>query len=351
MERLNSAIAGGAARLAVDGGTCEPLEEGLAAADGTGFYPVVGGVPHLVPARRIVQGESATVSQPRAERELAKGWAARWADLSLRWDELGPPERPAKEDTEFLERLVAEACAAAGVVGPRVLMLGVTPETATMRWPSGTRLLALDFCDEMIRRVWPARASPPGGPVLADWLSMPVADGSYDLVVGDGVLTPTRYPDGCATLLRQARRVLRDRGVLALRFFTRPEAPEPVERVFARLRAGEFRSLDAMKWRLVASLHDDATGDVRMGDVWDAWEANVPEPAALMRSLGFPDRAPRIFEGLRGVEARATFPTLAEVRALLAREFQEVRCMWPRYEDGERYPTMLLWPKEAAPSC
>jgi len=343
--RLNSELADRVARCAPGGRGCEPLEDGLAAADGTTFYRIARGVPHLIPAMRIVRTGLAASEPGTWASAVSDPWADRWAELSLRWDEMGPPVRPAHEDTEILERLASEALEAAGGVARRALMLGVTPEIAVMRWPAGARLLALDSSEAMIRNVWPARAVPHGVAALADWLAMPLHDGSYDLVVGDGSLSVPRFPEGCAALVREVRRVLRDGGVLALRMFTRPEAREPVEAVFAALRAGRIGTLDAVKWRLVMALHGDTAAGVRMGDVWDAWEANVPDAPALMRSLGWPESAHRILQGLSGLEARITFPTLPEVRALLADEFEEARCEFPGYEDGQRYPTMLLRPR------
>ncbi len=342
LDRLNREVAEGTRARADGARVPAPLECALVAVGAASAYPVVGGVPILLPGARIVRAGSAVPQGPAAPSCAEEPWAGRWEDLSRRWDDLRPPVRPAPADTAILERVAGEQCGAGGGRTRRALLLGVTPETATMRWPEGFRLLAIDSSEAMVRHVWPARDVAHGAAALADWLAMPLRDGSYDLVVGDGSLSLPRYPDGCAATVREIRRVLSERGVLAMRMFTRPDASEPVEVIFADLAAGRIGTLDAAKWRLVMALHADTATGARMGDVWEAWAAHVPDPAALMRSLGWPEDAPRIFEGLHGLDARATFPTLAEVRALLAEGFREVGCLRPGYADGDQYPTMVF---------
>ena len=55
------------------------------------------------------------------------------------WNLLGPPLRPSRDDVAILEGVVQSLHTA-----PRVLLLGVTPELATLAWPAGTELVAVD---------------------------------------------------------------------------------------------------------------------------------------------------------------------------------------------------------------
>ncbi len=340
LRELNRAIERGGAALASGAERPEPLEAGLAAADGVSFYRVENGVPALVPAERIVVGGSAPAA---IAPTLADGaWAAYWEALAPRWNDLRPPRRPAPEDTALLETAVAGVTAAAGRSGPRALLLGVTPEIATMRWPSRTRLLALDASAPMIRHVWPAPKVPTAAVVRANWAAMPVRDGACDVVVGDASVAAQPYPDGFSMVAGEIRRVLRPGGVLATRAFTRPERRESIETIFADLRAGRVATLDAVRWRLCAALHGDRASGIAMGTIWDAWAANVPDPRGLMRDLGWPEDAARVMENLRGGKAVLVFPTLSELRASLAGMFDEIACEVPAYEDGERYPTLVV---------
>ena len=93
------------------------------------------------------------------------------------------------------------------------------------------------------------------------------------------------------------------------------------------------------------ALHRDLRSGTRLGDVWDAWNAHVPDPEALTASLGWAPDAARIIESYRGMETRISFPTVREVRDALSDDFQQIACHVPGYEDGVRYPTVLFRPK------
>jgi SAM-dependent methyltransferase len=248
-----------------------------------------------------------------------------------------------------MQRLVAESAAPAHRRGPRALMLGVTPEIATMRWPAGTRLLALDASEGMIRNVWPA-AEVSGAAALADWAAMPVRDGAYDLAIADAFLTSVPYPDGFKVVVAELRRVLKDDGTFVMREFARPEDREPLDTVFADLREGRMADLGAFIWRLAMALHGDLAAGVRLGDVWDAWQARVPEPEQLMRSLGWPLEPLRQLPPYRGHEGRMWFPTLDEAREVFSRGFEQVECHVPAYAGGDRYPTVVFKPRNPASS-
>ncbi len=340
LAELNAAAARSRARYAGGAAVAEPLQAGLVTADGASFYRVQDGVPVLLPQERIVASDAAPAAVAGTPPD--DPWSGYWENVAAHWDDLRPPRRPAPEDTALLERMVGEALAGAERPAPRALLLGVTPEVATMSWPAGTRLLALDTSVAMIRHVWRAPRVPAAAVVRGDWAAMPVRDGVCDVVVGDASVAAQPYPDSFFAVAGEVRRVLRAGGVLATRAFTRPERREPVAAIFADLRAGRVGTLDAVRWRLGAALHGDRAAGVTMGEIWEAWAANVPDPHGLMRSLGWPPDAVRVMENLRGGKAVLTFPTLTELRESLAGTFEEIACESPAYEDGDRYPTLVL---------
>jgi hypothetical protein len=98
------------------------------------------------------------------------------------------------------------------------------------------------------------------------------------------------------------------------------------------------------KWRLAMALHGGLEEGVRLADIWDAWHAAVPRPDELARRLGWPLPEILTMDDFRNVQARYTFPTLAEVRAFAAARFEERGCHFPEYELGERCPTLVLRP-------
>lgn len=268
-----------------------------------------------------------------------------WDRHAVQWDEVGPPLRPCRQDIDLLQRFVADHCAGRNGALPRAILLGVTPEIARMRWPAGTRLLALDFNRGMIGNLWPDRPASRASALCGDWTRMPIGNETCDVAASDCCYSSLRYPEGYTALTRELRRVLRSDGVFALRSFLRPSAPEPLEAVFADLRAGRIGNFHVFKWRLAMALHADLTAGVRLADIWDAWHEACPDPAALARTLGWPLSALRTIDAYRGLATCYTFPTAEELRAVLSAHFSETACVYATYELGERCPTFLFVPR------
>ncbi len=346
LEELNGSIAQGRTGYADGALVGDALESGLITADGAAVYGIREGVPLLLPALRIIP--SRDIASPPADSSAAvrsETYDDRWEGLSRYWHIVQPPQRPAREDIDVLQRLVAESASLAQSPLPRVLMLGVTPEIATIGWPAGTQLLALDSSPGMIRNVWPAREVPAGVASLADWGAMPVRDAAYDFAVGDGFLTSVPYPDGFRAVVNELRRVLKDTGTFVMREFARPETREPLDTIFRDLREGRIVDFGSFTWRLAMAMHGDLESGCLIGEVCDAWHDNVPDSAEFTTSLGWPADALGWLEPYRGTQARMWFPTTDEVRAVFSRDFEQVECLFPGYTDGERYPTAVFKPR------
>ena len=267
-----------------------------------------------------------------------------WNELAQRWRWVGPPLRPCAEDVRAAEGAVRRWHEAAGGMPPDALLLGVTPEIATMRWPAGTRLVGVDHSWAMIRAVWPG--APLGFPaVCAEWYQLPLRDGSRDVVIGDGSFSALKSAHEYGPMAQAARRVMRREAVFVIRFFVRPDAPEPPAAVFEDLRRGRIGSFHVFKWRLVMSLQEDPGEGVALGRVWDAWRAAGPEPEQLARRTGWPLESVLTMEAYRGAATRYSFPTLAEARSAVAEAFEETGCVYPTYELGERCPTLIFRPR------
>ena len=74
-----------------------------------------------------------------------------------------------------------------GTRGPNVVVLGVTPELCRLSAGSRGRFTAIDKSADMIRSNWRAADYPNGSVICADWLNMPCAPASVDLVFGDAI--------------------------------------------------------------------------------------------------------------------------------------------------------------------
>lgn len=261
-----------------------------------------------------------------------------WERHARTWQHFGSPLRPCAEDVNWMEQ-------ALHAIQPGVrqaILLGVTPELAHMRWPAACQVLAVDQNAEMIRRQWQSQPPANGQVLCGDWQHMPLADGSVDAIVGDGVLVFFAQPDGVRPLLDEFRRLLSPHGRWLLRVFVCPEQRESLEQVHAALSNGQIGSFHAYKWRLAMALQPSLATGVRPADVWRAWRQWVPSAAALSAATGWPLAEIDTIEAYRDSPATYYFPTLAELRQLLRSDFEILDLHIPSYELGERCPLLAL---------
>lgn len=258
--------------------------------------------------------------------------------IAARWSHLGPPLRPAPDDTAALQRVVDGLDASA-----RAVVLGLTPEIIGCDWPIDVRLSAVDHSPKMIAALWPPERGPANAEVIqADWCAMPIASGSVDLVAGDGCYVLLPHPDGYENLTREVWRVLRPGGRFAIRVFMRPDRPESIADIAHTLAAGKVGSVHALKLRLLAALHGTSGAGTRLDDVGQAWKSLPPSPGALAGVRGWTAEEIIGIESYRGMDARYFLPTLAEFRQSTAPYFDELECSFGSHELGDRCPTFTF---------
>jgi SAM-dependent methyltransferase len=267
-----------------------------------------------------------------------------WNKHAAQWDWIGSPLRPDLQDIQMAGQALRVWEKTKPGRAPQALLLGVTPELAIMDWPSGTQLIAVDHSRAMIGGVWRS-AVQESTAVCANWTALPLPNASRDFIAGDGCFSALSFPGQYRAMVAELRRVIREDGMLLMRFFTRPAAPEAVTGVFDDLIGGRIGNFHAFKWRLAMALHGTLDVGVRLADIWDAWHQAVPAPDQLASSLGWPLQSVLTIDAYRGVDTRYTFPTLVESRAALAGTFAEVECRFPSYELGDRCPTLMFRPR------
>jgi SAM-dependent methyltransferase len=319
---------------------------GWLSADGEWLYLEQDGVPILLPERAIEVRAGRAGAEPPPVDPARKQWLewqrALWKPLAEFWQRQPMPIRPAPEDTRLCEDKIREWHAGGDGKPPRVLVLGVTPETVLMRLPAGSRLLAVDFSTSMIRKVWPGNGRADLGVVCGEWSVMPVAAAACDVALADGIFTTCPYPAGYLAIVAELRRVLRPGGLFLVRVFSRKPAGDSVDAIFDDLCAGRCGSLDHFRWRLGVAMQNDITRGVRLGDVWDLWHERIPDPAPLLARLGWPGDAAIVFDQYRGSQARMNFASVDEMRQVLSPGFRLVDCSYPDYELGDRIPTLCF---------
>lgn len=227
---------------------------------------------------------------------------------------------------------------------PRVLLLGATPELATLPWPSGTELVAVDRARAVLDNVFPTEGVPAQTSCLAaDWLSLPFDDDRFDVVLGDGALTCLDYPEGYRGLARELRRVVVDDARVVLRIFTAPAHPESLDDLAPELRSAAVHSFHALKWRIGMAIQGPERS-VAVADILAAFERLVPDWPSTAAACGWSLRLIDTIEPYRQSAARYSFPTIEEVRASLAADLAWIDSTHPSYELGDRCPTVRLGP-------
>ncbi|MCW5806006.1 MAG: class I SAM-dependent methyltransferase [Deltaproteobacteria bacterium] len=263
-----------------------------------------------------------------------------WPRHAHRWALVGPPLRPCPADVAHVERAVAGWAAAAGR-GPRALLLGVTPELATMRWPAGTELRAVDRSAAMIAEVFPATGTPPDATaVQGEWCALPCADAVFDVAVGDGAPANLSFPGDYARFAGELARVLAPGGQLVLRLFAAQELRETLDDVARELRAGRIGSFHALKWRIAMALYPDER-DVPVVEIAAAFDAMAPDRAWLSRLTAWTPATIATIDNYRGSALAYSFPKLASVEDAFAAHFAIARVLAADYELGERCPTVV----------
>ena len=257
-----------------------------------------------------------------------------WSQNANRWHLQGPPLKPSDEDVQAVVRNV-RAWEIAHKHSASVLVLGVTQELVR----AFDSVIAIDCAPSMIERLFVGRRGHRA--VCADWRAMPIPDASIDVVVGDGSLTCLQVLSAYSEVAKELRRVLVPDGLVVLRLFASPEALETLDEVETALRAGSIGSMHALKWRIAMALPREQ-GTIRLADMRAAFDRWVPDRAAFCESLSWPRAVVDNIDIYAGSEETRTFPSVSDLRALLADDFHVEVDGVKSYELGDRCPTVVL---------
>ncbi len=145
---------------------------------------------------------------------------------------------------------------------------------------------------------------------------------------------------GARQLNREIRRVLKAGGWYCVRAFCRSEAPSTAAALFAEIEAGRVDNLDLFRWRLAMLVHGQSAEGVELGKVWRIWHDHVS--AADSDTRRWPPDQRLNLARWENVEARFSFPSMRELRALAEPGFDLVACEWPTYASAEHFPRILM---------
>jgi SAM-dependent methyltransferase len=257
-----------------------------------------------------------------------------WSQNANRWHLQGAPLKPSDEDVQAVMRNV-RAWEVAHKHSARVLVLGVTQELVR----AFDSVIAVDCSALMIERLFVERRGHRA--VCADWRAMPIPDASIDVVVGDGSLTCLQVLSAYGQVAKELRRVLVPGGIGVLRLFASPEVLETLDEVEIALRERTIGSMHALKWRIAMAL-PRTEGTICLAEMRNVFNRWVPDRTAFCESTGWRRDVVDNIDIYAGSQETRTFPSVSDLRALLADDFFVEVDGEKSYELGDRCPTVVL---------
>jgi hypothetical protein len=270
-----------------------------------------------------------------------------WVDIARSYAAFSSPLVPSIEDIRIYEEAVA--CHVAGIEREHfdALMLGVTPGIANMKWPRGSRILALDMSPTVIRALWPGDVPGFREARPASWSAPPVEKGSLDIVVGDGSLNACRHPAEIRAVCSAVYSVLRRGGIFVLRAYVQRLHGESIEQVFDDLLGSTGLKVDEFKMRLWLAMQRSSHEGVSVRDAARLLEEFGVTGAVMRHRLCWTDAAIEPFEKWKTSDAVYSFPSLAELRNVLIDHFVEVSTTFPPYALGDNCPVVIMRSSES----
>jgi hypothetical protein len=265
-----------------------------------------------------------------------------WNSIARSWDLYSSPLRPCAEDlTTFLRFANAYAQTPPDATST-VLILGVTPEIATMSWPARTVVTGVDRSPEMVKTVWPGDIPGVRQAQCDDWFALTPPARPYEIVIGDGSINILRYPGEVRRLLAKLRTLARPGALLILRSFVLPAIPESLATLIEAARTGGAGNFHAFKFRLAMALQSSPDEGVKLDEVWQSWCRLETAVDGLSNRSGWLPDVVRTIDLFRDKQVRLSFPTLDGLVATLEAEgISLLDRHMPKYEMGDRCPIVV----------
>ena len=254
------------------------------------------------------------------------------------WNDLGAPLRPNPSAIEaygqlFYDATDRQSCAS-------VMLLGVTPELVRADWLQQSKITAVDQSAAMIAALWIGDNNNRQA-VEGDWFSPPIAPGTQDVVLGDGVLNFFSYPFQHQQFAKSMARVLQDNGHLIVRAFCPPEPHLSPEDVLRKAENRELNNFHEFKLLLLAALQQgNACAGVELASVWRSFHAHFPDVNQCAQATAWPVNTIRTIDLYKNSSTRYFLATPSEIEAALSEYFDLVK--QTDHGPATAFPTPLL---------
>jgi len=267
-----------------------------------------------------------------------------WAVSAQNWHQVKAPLRPAKGELSLITHYMEQLAESTGL--EQALVMGTTPEYFHLPWPANTRVCAVDSSPAMLGKVWPG---PPNTAIRGNWLDLPLAGCSQDMVLLDAGLCLLSWPDEQARVMHEIARVLKPGGVWIIRLLVLPRNPQTPEQVYQAVRDGSIENLSYLRVHLWMALQAQNGRAATNQDIWGGLKKAFGSWTALATLMNC--HADYLYLH-RFAEIRLTqawpvfeFATLEDYEKLLCTPLTGFTCearFHPEYAMGDRCPTLVL---------
>jgi ubiquinone/menaquinone biosynthesis C-methylase UbiE len=252
-----------------------------------------------------------------------------WKMHATSWNSLKSPLRPCDQDVlitkSYIESLNFNS-------KKKCLLLGVTPEIKRLLEDQCIQFYAVDISSDMILNLW---KSPKDLCINADWLKMPFADLSFDLIISDGSMNVVGNRERTEKLFRELTRVLKSSGSIISRFFIRPTETESIHDLLKTTES----NFHAFKWRVAMALQPSFDIGIELNSIYDFFYQHKEQ---LLHTNNWMDSDFVTINSYRNSAATYSFPKLAELLTLLDDSYDVIETQYASYHLAEICPLMLL---------
>jgi SAM-dependent methyltransferase len=240
-----------------------------------------------------------------------------WSELARRWSQVSSPLRPCPEDLQRLQAVWRQSLATP-LPSRRleVLVLGVTQELAAFPWAGEFSLTCTDANEEMIRAVW-SGDGPSRRVLRANWLKLPLADASFDLVLSDCGVNVLGNLGQLTSLGREVMRLVRREGRVVMRRYAHPSPAESLHTLIRAIETRTVSSFSEFKLRLLLTLSAEHAA-IRVGDAWACFQAHFPDRQNLATQLGCSLDTVNSIDAYQNQDTRYLFPSQFELEQAFA---------------------------------
>ena len=254
-----------------------------------------------------------------------------WHDHAAQWSRITSPLRPHPQDVEIFKSVLKD-------IDGTCLLFGVTPELSEIHIP----LVAVDSNIGMIGHLW--RDNPTRSAFQANWLSLPFPHKHFGGALGDGCVNMLHYPSQYLTWFGQLERVLRNKALVTLRIFARPENCLSVNAVCEQV--GQIKqNFHAFKWRFAMALvaaQVPKEPNIAVMEILAQFNKHFPDREALSNRSGWDIADINTINVYADSPAVYSFPTLHEFMTTIPPAFIKTNVKVAEYDLAECCPFVVM---------